>query len=99
MIVAVAFAMSCLLTWLSGPPMIAGLSHRPVNAPCDRSAEGEAVGLGARLEELDLDEALLDSAGFADELIQALLGQGALPLLVDIEPVGGARHHTVQLHP
>ncbi len=40
-------------------------------------AEGERVGLGAGVEERDLEGAVGDGAGLADELVQPLLPAGA----------------------
>ena len=54
-------------------------------------AEGEGVGLDARVEEGDLEGALADGAGLADELVQPRVGEGAVALVVDVGAVGGAR--------
>ena len=61
--------------------------ERPHGLESSGSAEGKAIGLGARAEELDLDEALADRAGLADQLMEALLGQRAVASLVDVEPM------------
>src|SRR5688572_10929188 len=64
-----------------------------------RSAERQAVRLGAWVEELDLDEALVDRVRLADELIQALVGQRAVARLVDVETVRRARRLAIEQHP
>src|SRR6266498_2170050 len=46
-------------------------------------AEGERVGLGARVEEGGLEGAVSDGAGLADELVHPLVREGA----VDVGPV------------
>src|SRR5829696_9163967 len=61
-------------------------------------AEGEGVGVDAWVEEGDLEGALADQAGLADELVQAWFGDGAVALVVDVDPVGGARWLPVDPH-
>jgi hypothetical protein len=51
-------------------------------------AEGERVGLGAGGGEGDLDGAVGDGAGVADELVQPLLRDGAVAVAVDVGSVG-----------
>ena len=62
-------------------------------------AEGEGVGLDARIQEGDLEGALGDRAGLADELVQPRFGQGAVALVVDVGAVGGSRGLPVEAHP
>src|ERR1039457_4596489 len=54
-------------------------------------AEGERVGLSPWIEKCDLEGAADDGAGLADELIQPLLGEGAVALGVNVGSVGLAR--------
>src|SRR6185295_2384821 len=71
----------------------------PRSRPTARaSAEREAIRLGACVEELDLEASLPDAPGLADQLVEALFGQGADALLVEVEPVGGARRLPVEKH-
>src|SRR5271170_543183 len=60
--------------------------------------EGERVGLGAGVEERDLEGSLGDALALADELVQALLGEGAVAVFVEVEPVGGVRRLPVEEH-
>src|SRR4051794_29823669 len=46
---------------------------------------------GGRGEERDLDGALGDRRGLADDLMEPRFGDGALALLVDVEPVAPPR--------
>jgi hypothetical protein len=50
------------------------------------SAEGKAIRLGPRAEELDLDAPLGDAAPLADQLVEALVGEGAVALNVASNP-------------
>src|SRR5215467_13570448 len=59
-------------------------------------AEGEAVGLGAWIEEGDLAGAVSDGAGLADELVNPLLHEGAVAGDVDVRPVALAWWLTVE---
>src|SRR5215471_15305206 len=52
-----------------------------------RLAEGEAVGLGAGVEEGDLEGAVGDGAGLADELVGPLLCEGAVAVGAGVGPV------------
>src|SRR5215470_9541051 len=49
--------------------------------------EGEAVGLGAWIEEGDLEDAVGDGAGLADELVNPLPRESAVAVAVDVGPV------------
>ena len=51
---------------------------------CARSAEGESEGLGAGVEELDLERPVLDRPLLANELIEPLAGDGAYAIGVDV---------------
>src|SRR5262245_56767852 len=62
------------------------------------SAERKSVGLGAGLEKLDLELSLTDRAGLPDELVEPLLGHGAVALLVDVEAAAGAGGFSVDQH-
>src|SRR4051812_33231607 len=64
----------------------------------ERSAEGEGERLHARVDELDLERAIGDRVRLSDQLIQALLRRYAIPLSVDVEPMGGARRLAVEQH-
>src|SRR5215831_12444240 len=50
-------------------------------------AEGEAVGLSAGIEEGDLEGAAGDGSGLADELVDPLLGEGAVAVAVGVAAV------------
>src|SRR5215216_7454043 len=74
------------------------------NSSCDPLvrpglAEGEGVGLDARVEEGDLEGAVAYGTGLADELVQAWFGNGAVALVVDVGSVGGSRWLAVEKHP
>src|SRR5262245_52192338 len=76
---------------LRGVVSVIGRSFDPVVGRIRRdggSAEGEAVGLGTGAEELDLERSLPDGARLADQLVQALVDEGALARRVHVEPVG-----------
>src|ERR687897_3743031 len=62
-------------------------------------AEGEGVGQDAGVQEGDLEGALGDGAGLADELVQPGAGDRAVARLVDIGAVGGTWRLPVQQHP
>jgi hypothetical protein len=61
-------------------------------------AEGEGVGLDARVEEGDLEGALADRARLADELVEPRFGDRAVALVVDVDAVRGARRLPVEPH-
>src|SRR5215213_2485900 len=61
-------------------------------------AEGEGVGLDARIQEGDLKGALADRAWLANELVEPWLGDRAVALVVDIRPVGASRGQPVDTH-
>src|SRR4029079_10016899 len=63
------------------------------------SAECEAVGLGAGVEEFDLEQRVVDPAGLPDKLVQPLLVERAATLLVDVRAVVLARRLPVQEDP
>ena len=54
------------------------------------SAERESERFHARIEKLDFESPVSDGTGLPDQLIQPLLGDGAVALLVDIEAVSRA---------
>src|SRR5207245_3829921 len=56
---------------------------------CDLT-EGEAVGLDARIEELDLESPVPNIARLADQLVDPLIIRSALALTVDVGSMGGA---------
>jgi hypothetical protein len=62
-------------------------------------AEGEGVGLDARIQEGGLEGALGNGAGLPDELVEPWFGERAVALVVDVGPVGGARRLPVEGHP
>src|SRR3954465_9568608 len=64
-----------------------------------RLAEGEHVGLGAGVEEGDLEETVRDGAWLADKLVEPCIGDGALAALVGVEAVGGPGRLTVDQQP
>src|SRR3954452_12981662 len=55
--------------------------------PWAGSAEGEHVGLDAGGEEADLERAVGDRSLLTNELVEPLLDDGAVALLVHVEPV------------
>ena len=61
-------------------------------------AEGECVGLDAGIEEGDLEGAVGDGAGLADELVEPLFGHRSTALVVDIGPVRRTRRLSVDEH-
>ena len=62
-------------------------------------AEGEGVGLDAGVQEGDLEGAVGDGAGLADQLVQPGVGDCAVARLVDVGAVGGAWWLAVEAHP
>src|SRR5258706_8834809 len=66
--------------------------------PPARSAEGERVGLDVGVEEGDLEGAVGDGAGMADELVQPLFGHRSVALAVNIDPVRRIRRLPVEEH-
>src|SRR5260221_7342375 len=63
------------------------------------SAEREAICLDAGIEELDLEGALRDRPGLADQLIRALVPDDPLATGLDVAPVGTARDLAVEIDP
>src|SRR5919112_4982155 len=61
-------------------------------------AEGEGVGLDTGIREGDLEGALGDGAGLADQLVQPRVGDHAMALVVEVGAVGGARGLVVDPH-
>src|ERR1700733_5229925 len=62
-------------------------------------AEGERVGLGAGVEEADLEGVVGDAAGLADELIEPRLDDRAVAGLVGVGPVRRAGRLPVDERP
>ena len=62
-------------------------------------AEGEGVGLGPWVKEGDLDRAVGDRAGLAQELVHPLLGDRAGAVAVDVTAVGFAGRLPVEADP
>ena len=63
------------------------LAHGPSVPSSSELAEREHVGLGAGLEELDLERAVAHRLSRADELVQAAFLKQAVAVLVDVQPV------------
>src|SRR5687768_703028 len=63
------------------------------------SAERHAIRLGARLEELDLEPALDDRPGLADQLVGALVGDEPAAIGVNVAPVRAIRELAIQEDP
>ena len=61
-------------------------------------AEGEGVGLNARVEEGDLEGVLADGATLADELVEPRFGDPAVAVVVDVDSVRGDRRLPVDAH-
>jgi len=81
------------------PAEDAALSRAGGRAAPSGLAEGERVGLGARVEEGDLEGAVGNRAGLADELVQPLFGHHPAALVVDVGPVRRTRRLPVKQHP
>ena len=64
----------------------------------DGSAEGESKGLHARIEKLDLEQAIGDGLGLADQLIQSLFADRTDALVVDVDAVRSARRLSIEAH-
>ena len=60
--------------------------------------EGEGVGLDAGVEEGDLEGALDDGAGPADELAEPRFGDPAVARGIDVNPTGSSRWLFVDAH-
>jgi hypothetical protein len=60
--------------------------------------EGEAVGLGARGEEGDLERAVGDRSRLADQLVEPRPIEGSVAPFVDVEPVRIAGRLSVEEH-
>src|SRR4029079_15481239 len=61
--------------------------------------EREDIGLDAGLGEHDLEGAVFDRPGLAEQLGEALGRYGAAAVLVDVEPVRAAGRLSVDEHP
>ena len=61
-------------------------------------AEGKCAGLDPGIEEGDLDGAVGDGVGLANELVQPLFGHRALALVVHVGPVRRTRRLPVKEH-
>ncbi len=61
-------------------------------------AEGERVGLSARVGKGDFEGALGDRSRLADELVQPWLGDHAVPLGIHVDTVPGAGRLPVEAH-
>jgi hypothetical protein len=66
---------------------MASRSFPPLLGSGDCSTESECESLHARVKELDLELAISDRLRLPDQLIQTLLGRGAVPLVVHVESV------------
>src|ERR1700704_124275 len=60
--------------------------------------ECEDVGVSPGFEEGDLKRAVGDRVALPDQLMQARLGDGALAVLVDVEPTGCSGPFAVEEH-
>ena len=69
-----------------------------VNARRDGSAEREGKDLHARTEKLDLELAIDDGLRLPDQLVQTLLGDGAVALFVNVNSVSRARRLSIDQH-
>jgi hypothetical protein len=56
-----------------------------------QSREGEGEGFHARIEKLDLEQPIGDRRRLPDQLILPLFGHRTITLLVDVNPISGAR--------
>ncbi len=63
-----------------------------------RSAEDEVENLHARVEKLDLELPILNRLRLPDQLIKPLFAHRAVALIVDVEPMSGARRLSVDEH-
>src|SRR3954471_7605687 len=82
---------------------VAGLrpSYGPREVPKLRgacSAEGECESFRAGVEKLDFKLSIGDGAGLPDQLVEPLLGKGAVPVLVDVTAVRCAGRLSIEPH-
>src|SRR5215218_7107925 len=73
----------------------ASLLGRWVNSLCRGSAERERKSLHARIEKLDLELSIGDGLRLPEQLVQPLFADRAVALLVDVDPVSGARRLSI----
>jgi hypothetical protein len=73
------------------------LSFSPVSLYRE-SAERERKDLHAGIEKLDLDLSIGDGLRLSDQLIEALLGNCAVALVVNVNSVSGARRLSIDEH-
>ena len=64
-----------------------------------RSAEGEGVDPDARVQEGDLERAVVDRVGLADELVQPRSGGRAVSPVVHVDPASGTWWSSVEADP
>jgi hypothetical protein len=62
------------------------------------SAEGERERFHIGIEELDLEPSIGDRSGLSNQLIQALLGDRAVALVVDVSSMARARRPSIDQH-
>src|SRR5215510_10097836 len=63
-----------------------------------RSTERERECLHARIEKLDLEQSIGDGFRLPDQLVQALFGDRAVALIVDIDAMGGTWRLSIDEH-
>src|SRR5262245_53902907 len=63
------------------------------------SSKREYEGLDARVEELDLEQAVADRRGLPDQLVHPLVVRAAVAALVDVDAASRPRRCAVQTHP
>src|ERR1700730_6738608 len=63
------------------------------------SAEGEAIRLDVRVEKLDLEEAVGNRSGLADQLIGALVAHHPAAVRIHVAPALVFRELTIEEHP
>src|SRR5262245_38318441 len=83
----------CTSTTVSGPDV----DSWDMRAPWSSKREHE--GLDARVEEVDLEQAVADRRGLPDQLVHPLVVRGAVAPLVDVDAASGPRRCAVDAHP
>src|SRR2546421_9140172 len=82
----------------AGSPSRTDKNTHSCRRPLSASAEGECVGLGAGLEERDLQGPLAHRAGLAHKLVHAARVQLTLTVLVHVQAFGAPRTFAIDEH-
>ena len=73
--------------------------RHPLDCYDRRSSEREHVRFEGGVEKLDVEAPVDDRTGLADQLVEALVGDGAVAVLVDVQAVSGTRRLPVDADP